>query len=82
MPTTIQAILLASIIATDDPNADNWETVSLCRAAGITSDRHGRQTIDCLPDLATSLAGWTMDHEGVTYLSPDTFVFTSIMVAA
>ena len=69
MPTTIQAVLLASLIATDDPHADSWGAVQWARDAAAmardlaiphaVTDIHGWPIVDALPPSFDSV--WELD---------------------
>jgi hypothetical protein len=63
MTTYLQAVLLASLISTEDPNADAWDMVDYSRAMArdhmldcALTDTEGRIVVDGLPDFADALA--------------------------
>jgi hypothetical protein len=56
----IAAILHATMVSTDDPNAEAWDVVHYVRAMrrdlatnGTAIDTFGRPTVDCLPVIDT-----------------------------
>lgn len=74
MSTTIQAILLASLLVTEDPNHDAWDAVNWARecqayADAVTPgeaamlDLEGRPVVDCLPPERFAFDAYEGDDE-------------------